>query len=282
MLRLAGIVLLALPLSCERKGVLLWKACGRGATVYLLGSIPTKEAEPAAMDPRIEAAFASSDALVLESRVDIGAAKETEGALSKAILLPPGDTLHGHLYPELKTKLAARLASEGGSIEGAQAVRPWALAVILAQEARKRLGYPAARPIDRYFADAGGKPVSYLQTPPEALSTLTGLSESAETECLAEALESSEKYEKSFPKAFRAWRRGDDAAFLAWHLESSRKYPRCESEFRGARLKLFMARISPLFEEPKTTFVVVLATDLVGDDGIPARLRAQGIDVVKL
>jgi uncharacterized protein YbaP (TraB family) len=282
MLRLAISVSLLLAGGCERNGVLLWRAQSRGATIYLLGTVATREGEPARFDPRIEAAFRASDELVLESRVDPGASIEFQDRVLKVVHFPSGDTLHAHISPELEQKLAKVAERAGGSIDGLQPYRPWFIAIVIGNEEKKRLGYPISRPIDRHFADAAAMPVSYLLSPEDVVPMLTGLSEEANADCLAETLEATSGYDSDLSDAYRAWRRGDERAFVEAKRKQMAKHPRCARELREARVPILTRKLLHLFEEPKITFAVVNAMTLVEDDGILATLRGHGIAIEKL
>ncbi len=270
--------------GCGPKHVFMWKATSRGSTVYLLGTLPMKEGDLGTLDPRIKNAFESSDTLVLEHRVDVGAQKENIDIARESMSLPPGDSLGAHVSPAVLAKLTTKVAGMGSSMDRVGGLRPFVVANIILGEEKRRLGYAPTRLLDRHFAEEaeGVKPISYLMNSAQAVQVLTSLNPEAESECLDQALDDTERMEDFFGSQEKAWRHGTTQLFEDELNFEDRRYPDCNAAIRGAKLKAFLTGIEPLFEAGKTSFVVVDAYDLTRSDGIVAVLAARGKKVTQM
>jgi uncharacterized protein YbaP (TraB family) len=270
--------------GCAPRHVFMWKATSRGSTVYLLGTLPMKEGDLGTLDPRIKNAFESSDALVLEYRIDVGAQKENIDTVRESMSLPRGDSLSDHVSPAVLAKLTTKVARTGGAMDRVGGLRPFVIAIAILNEEKRRLGYAPTRPLDRHFAEEaeGVKPISYLTNIAQGIEVLTSLNPTAESECLDKALDDTDRMEDFFPSQEKAWRHGTTQLFEEELDFEDRRYPDCNAAIRTAKLKAFLAGIEPLFEAGKTSFVVADAYDLTRSDGIVAVLAARGIQVTQM
>lgn len=275
------------PAPVER--AFLWEvksAQEQGGTMYVVGSIhlgrPGELSFPASMD----AAFARSDALVVE--VDVGTVDAL--ALQRFILeqgmLPPNQRLSERLDPETAKLLGPAAERVGLPLAGLERMRPWVVAVTLSVMELQRAGYQAGLGVDRVFLDRarGAKEILELETAEGQLRMLAGLPEPLQDAMLREQLSRSEQFTQGLERIIAAWKAGDAegmAALVFPEVADPALRPVYEKLFyeRNAR----MARaLGGMLAQPRTWFVVVGAGHVVGPEGVVALLEKQGHRVRQL
>jgi uncharacterized protein YbaP (TraB family) len=275
------------PAPAER--AFLWEvksAQAQGGTVYVVGSIhlgrPGELSFPASMD----AAFARSDALVVE--VDVGTVDAL--ALQRFILeqgmLPPNQRLSERLDPETAKLLGPAAERVGLPLAGLERMRPWVVAVTLSVMELQRAGYQAGLGVDRVFLDRarGAKEILELETAEGQLRMLAGLPEPLQDAMLREQLSRSEQFTQGLERIIAAWKAGDAEAMAALVFRDE-----ADPVLRPVYEKLFYERnvrmaqaLGGMLAQPRTWFVVVGAGHVVGPEGVVALLEKQGHRVRQL
>src|SRR5436190_23814913 len=107
----------------------VWKATGKGTTVYLAGSIHMLPQDAYPLNPAFERAFTDADLLVEE--VDLAEMLGPEVQMQTLMrgMLPPGQTLDKVLTPATFAALNKAAAEVGAPVEALQRLKPWMIAL---------------------------------------------------------------------------------------------------------------------------------------------------------
>jgi uncharacterized protein YbaP (TraB family) len=275
------------PAPVER--AFLWEvksAQEQGGTVYVVGSIHLGRPGELSFPPSMDAAFARSDALVVE--VDVGAVDAM--ALQRFILeqgmLPPNQRLSERLGPETAKLLGPAAERVGLPLAGLERMRPWVVAITLSVMELQRAGYQAGLGVDRVFLDRarGAKEIVELETAEGQLRMLAGLPESLQDAMLKDQLSRSEQFTQGLEQIIQAWKVGDAEGMAALVFRDE-----ADPALRPVYEKLFYERnarmaqaLEGMLAQPRTWFVVVGAGHVVGPQGVVALLETQGHRVRQL
>lgn len=266
----------------------LWHATRGEAEVWLLGSVHVGAADFYPLDPRIEAAFAGADTLACEiDLTDPGKAAQASLLAMQHGSYPAGETLQDHLSEETWQALAAHLEAQGLPMTMFERFKPSMAAIMLGMMEMQRAGLDPDQGIDRHLlarARADSLPVVDLETVEQQIEAIFGHDAGVEELILAESLtQSGEEMRQILADMVAAWRAGDTAAIEALITEQWLDDPRLvdfHEAILGQRNRNLAATIDRRAGAAAARwFVVVGAAHLVGDDGVPALLAAQGWQV---
>ncbi|MGI9430697.1 MAG: TraB/GumN family protein [Myxococcota bacterium] len=259
----------------------LWTVDAPGVTLHLFGSIHYGHPAFYPLSDAIEAAFAESDVLVVEIDFNAPGADAEMAEASKVLMLPAGTTLDEVISPDLYAETVKVLDSLGIAPANVSQVGPTLLASTLALVKAMTIGYDAQLGVDRYFLDrAGDREVMALESPASQMAMLAELDGE---QVLAETISSIEKMDEQSQMMVAAWRCGyeDDLASALFPVgieldpQAAEMYRKIFSERNVSMTRDLL----PLFERGGTYFVVTGAGHMLGADGIPELLRAEGYTV---
>ena len=222
--------------------------------------------------PVLDKALASSDVLVVEI-ADLGdgaagqeafdAASQQAGLLPLSMRVPPADR------PRLQ-----RLLDDAGMAEGAFASRKtWAAALLLASATRHE---DPANGVDRALLD-GARRVEGLESFAAQYARFDRLSSAAQAQLLLSVADDAQADDQD--TRTEAWLTGDTARLET--LSQGRLL--ADAELRAVlvtqRNVAWARRIGELVRSGRRPFVAVGAGHMLGRDGLPALLAAQGFAI---
>ena len=280
-------LLLALGLlSCARPEPVspaLWQVEGpQGQKAWLFGTI---HALPDPVDwrsPRVDAAMAASDRLVMEiAAIENREAIAAEFArLDATPGLPP---LAERLPPADRPRLAQLLRREGVDAARLDRSESWAAALILAQVLQARHGSDSGNGIDRAVARAmRGKPVGELEGAGRQLALFDALPEEDQRQLLGFALAGAEESEADTARLADAWATGDLAVLEAETRRGMLADPELREALLEARNRAWAGQLDAMLRGGARPFVAVGAMHLAGPEGLPALLAARGWTVKRV
>jgi len=263
---------------------LLWRVEGGAGTAYLAGSVHLLPPEAYPLPASFEQAYRRADRLVFET--DMGALNNpaTQMQLLSAATLPAGQTLSERLPADLRKRLESRLKEGNMPLALVDGFRPWFAAVMLEMTLFMNSGYRPDLGLDQHFYDrahADGKPIESLEPIAGHLEILTGMTEAEQQNFLAATLAELERLEDAPAQLFELWRQGDVKGLEALMLDSRQRYPGFHERLIASRNRQWVKRIRSMLAEGDVVMVVVGAIHLIGEDGLPARLRAAGFPAVQ-
>ncbi len=260
---------------------------GRGGTAYLVGSIHMGREGELPLPPSMEAAFAKSDALVVE--VDVN--KVDPAAVQKLVMelgrLPDGQRLSQRLDPVTLTLLDRAAQRLGLALGNLEPLRPWLVGMVLSVTELQQAGYQQGHGVDRAFltrAHDAGKTILELETTEGQLRMLAGTPDSLQDLMLRDQLRRTREAGAVLDQLVAAWKAGDANGLASLILEGAD-----DPTYRPVYERIFFernvqmaTRVDALLAQPRTHFVVVGAGHVVGPQGLVALLQKQGHTVRQL
>jgi uncharacterized protein len=270
------------PLHAAQSHNFLWKAGGKGAAVYLAGSIHMLSPDFYPLNPAFDNAFKDSDLLVEE--IDFGEMIRPESQMQAMMrgLLPSGQTLDKVLSPATLALVTKAAKDLGAPMEALQRFKPWMLALTLEGLELASAGFDPQLGLDKHFYDlaqSGGKAVQGLETVDFQLSRLDGMTAEQQDRMLAQTLKEIDTGKASVAKLTTAWKTGDADGVERLVLGNLKSEPVLYERLLVERNRNWLPKIEALFARKGNALVLVGAAHLVGPDGLLAMLKAKGYTI---
>lgn len=252
-----------------------------GGRAHLLGSIHLAR-EDLRFDPAVEAAFASSGALVVELDLrDLGPADSGALVLQHGQL--PADQNLDELVSEAAwSEFAALLAEHGQNAELYRGFEPWVAMLVASALLASEKELSEESGVDRSFLErVGDREVIALETPELQLSLFDQLPLDQQVLLLEAVVTEADDSRDALGQLYEAWRLGDAEflASIALEDDGDPALAALQERMYADRNRSMTERIDALLREGGDQgryFVVVGAGHMVGDSGIPALLRERG------
>lgn len=278
--------LLAQATNSANGRVFGWKVKSPTSTAYLVGSIHLAKPDLYPLDPRLENAFNSSGALVVE--VDVG--RET-GELAQMMMVkasyPTGDAIDRHVAPEILQQAEAQLAKSGFALAMFAQYKPWFLAQAVLLTELQRLGYSPTNGIDVYFLSKARdkKKILELETADAQIDMLNSFSDHEQELFLLYTLKDLDNTEKNVNEILESWKQGDADRMEKFLTQSLKDMPELEAVYKKLiddRNEAMTQTIDGYLKTSDTYFIVVGSAHIVGEKGLLNRLKKAGYSVEPL
>lgn len=266
---------------------LLWKAEGKEATVYMLGSFHLLTPEDYPLHPQVELAYAEAGRLVFEVDPSEMAAPDTMAAVQALAKFDDGRTLRSVIPEETAAKLRAFMGGSEAAMASSDAFKPWFMGMNLAVGAMTAAGLNPSLGLDQHFmqrAAGDGKPVSGLETVLEQLGALDNSPLHEQAQMLDEALGPPAEMRQKLMELLDLWRSGDEARLVEMiNGEMIEKTPQMYVLLNRDRNLKWLPQVRAMLESGDGTHLVIVgAMHLIGEDGLVHMLREQGIEVQRV
>lgn len=258
----------------------MWLVEDADTHIYMLG---TMHALPAGTDwdcCKVADAIGAADELMLElSPRELATAGEIFQRLApRSAPLAMKARLSG-------PALAGYRAIESDGDLGGDALDDWAVLVLMGQRVARRAELSPADGVEAGLTAAfqkAGKPISGLESARTQLMLFETLDPAAQRALLVQAAENAAHAERDVLAMTAAWSRGDADALAKVVNEDVDKVPAARKAIITDRNRRWTAWVKRRMNRPGTVLMAVGAGHLVGDDGVPAMLAAEGYGVVRL
>jgi len=263
----------------------LWKATGRGGTVYLAGSVHMLSQNYYPLDAALESSFKDADLLVEE--VDLGEmlAPESQLQILTRGMLPANQTLDSVISPSTYALITKTAGGLGAPMEALHRFKPWMLAIALEGLVLQQGGFDPNLGIDKHFYDlaqSAAKPVQGLETVEYQLSRFDEMTMPQQDRFLADTIKELDTEKTSVSKLADAWKAGDAATVEQIVLKDLKSDPMMYQRLLVERNRNWLPKLEALFARTGHAFVVVGAAHLVGPDGLLQMLKAKGYAVEQM
>lgn len=274
-----ALLLMALLSSAlQAEEALLWRVeTGQGAVSHLFGTIHSEDLRVKRLPEPVEQAFDSAETVALE--MELTSAAQTE--MARAILLPPAEHLYDYIPAELYQDTVSAMSERGYPKAITTRLRPWAAMMTLSMPQPKTGEFLDKFLHDRALAD--GKSLYGLESVSEQLSVFRRLSLEDQALLLKQAIKDHAELSALMEEITNAWLQRDTNKLLALSKKNMESLPQqLQERFMDALLRernrRMVERVAPLLKEGEA-FVAVGVLHLVGDEGLVALLRKQGMTV---
>ena len=258
----------------------MWLVEDDDTHIYMLG---TMHALPAGTDwdgGKVAKAVAAADELMLE--------------LSPEQLAKAGPVFQELAPREKPLAMDARLPAkalaayrklEAGSDFGGDALDDWAVLVLMGQRVAEDAELSPSDGVEARLTAAfrkAGKPISGLESAESQLMLFETLDPGAQRAMLVRATENAGDAVRDVRAMAADWSRGDTDALAKIINEDIDSVPAARKAILTDRNRRWSAWIQTRMERPGTVLMAVGAGHLVGADGVPAMLKAQGYKVARV
>jgi uncharacterized protein YbaP (TraB family) len=278
---LAVLALLLAPVSAAAAEVgTLWRVRDGAGTVFIAGSLHQLRRDRAALPPSYGQAYGEAERLVMELDMDAISPADLAGELLGRAIDPQGRSLRDGLPPASWRALQPRLAGLGLPEAAIDRFEPWAVALLLASAEFLQRGYSPDSGVEGQLqarAAAERKPIDGLETPAQQLELFDGLSRADQLDLLAVTLKELDTVGPRLDALEGAWRAGDLSRLDALLLGDYRQRPDLHQRLVVRRNTAWVAPVRELLRRPDDTLVVVGLMHLLGEQGLIALLRNQGL-----
>ncbi|MGE3142310.1 MAG: TraB/GumN family protein [Hyphomonadaceae bacterium] len=261
----------------------LWRVADGDSEIWLFGGVHVLAPHFAWRSRRVNAAFDTAETVVFEADLDAMNADAFNALVRREGLAARGQTLSSRLNAEEQARLRRAAARVGVDPEGLEPLRPWLAALQLTLAFSRKSGGDPANGVEAVLgaeARRRGKRLMFLETPEAQIRTLAGLSPAAEHAFLVASLRQIERGPGPAQNMDEAWRRGDTATLARLlHDDIAEAGDETYAALVTRRNARFAEKIRAMLAGRGRIFVAVGAAHLVGPDGVPALLRAQGLMV---
>lgn len=261
----------------------MWLVEDEDTHIYLLG---TMHALPAGTDwdeGAVGKAIAAADELILELSPDqlAAAGAEFQRLAPRTAPLPIDQRLPAPALAAYRTLEA----SGTGQPFGGDTLDDWAVMVVMgqrvAQNARLLPSNGVETGLTAQFQSAG-KPIAGLETAHQQLMLFETLDAATQRALLTKAAAGAGKAVAEVDALTAAWSRGDEKALEAMINDDVDAVPAARAAIITERNRRWSLWAKQRMAKPGTVLVAVGAGHLVGADGLPAILKAEGLKVTRV
>jgi uncharacterized protein YbaP (TraB family) len=258
----------------------LWRLRDGAGTVYLAGSLHQLRRDRAALPPSYGQAYGEAERLVMELDMDAISPAALAGERMERAIDPQGRSLRDSLPAASWRALQPRLAGLGLPEAAIDRFEPWAVALLLASTEFLQRGYSPDRGVEGQLqarAAADRKPIDGLETPAQQLELFDGLPRADQLELVEVTLKELDGLGPRLDALEGAWRAGDLSRLDALLLGDYRQRPDLYQRLVVRRNAAWVAPVREFLRRPDDTLVVVGLMHLLGEQGLIAMLRKQGL-----
>lgn len=258
----------------------MWLVEDDDTRIYMLGSMHALPAGTEWNDGKVAAAVGAADELMLE----LAPAELAEAGAVFQELAPRSAPLamKDRLPP---AALAAYRKLENGSDFGGDRLDDWAVLVLMGQRVAQDAKLSPADGVEAQLTAAfsnAGKPIGGLESARTQLMLFETLDPAVQRTMLVRAAENSEHALRDVDAMAAAWSRGDADALAKVINEDVDSVPAARKAIITDRNRSWSGWVKRRMDKPGTVLMAVGAGHLVGPDGVPAMLRAEGYKVTRV
>lgn len=258
----------------------LWEVTGpQGEKGWVLGTIHALPQAVAWRSPAIDAALAGSDGLVLE----IADAEAVPAVFARLARTPGQPPLADRIVPALHGKLRQVMAEHKLTDAQFADVESWAAALMISQAAQGEA--TAEYGLEHVLREAAkGKPVRELEGGDAQLRVFDALPEQDQRDLLAGVIDeaSAPLSDSGEDPLYDAWAKGDLLALEREARTGLLADPELSEALLGGRNRAWAPKVAAMLRQGKHPLVAVGAAHVVGAEGLPALLEAQGFTVKRV
>lgn len=245
---------------------------------WLFGTIHALPDDSPWTTPQLEAAIREAGVLVVEVR-DLDP-ERTAAVFNRMARDEPAPPLAERLAPADRRRFSDLLAREGLSSAGLDSLESWAAALALArlgETARVANGVDAA-----LLARFAGRPVVELEGAADQLAIFDALPERDQRRLLASVLAEKADPATELRDLAALWLAGDLAGLERATRRGLLADPELYQALSAGRNADWVGALVPMIERGDQPLVAVGAAHMLGPEGLPALLTAQGYRVRRL
>ena len=259
----------------------MWLVADDDTQIYILGAMHALPRGPDWDGGKVAAAIGTADELVMELSPDELA---KAGAVFQSLAPRTAPLAMEKRLPAPALASYRALEASGGDF-GGDTLDDWAVMVLMGQRVAQNAELDSSDGVEtrltEQFKDAG-KPIGGLETAREQLMLFEMLDPATQRTLLTRAAEKSGEAVKDVGALTAAWGRSDVATLEKVINEDVDVVPAARKAIITDRNRRWSAWVQRRLAQPGTVLMAVGAGHLVGTDGLPAMLEAEGSKVTRV
>ncbi|HYF22347.1 MAG TPA: TraB/GumN family protein [Caulobacteraceae bacterium] len=283
----AAAALFALAPSLAAAAPPLWAVKDENSTIYLFGTVHLLPEGTQWRTPAYDKAYAEAQAVWLETPV--GESPEARQAM-ESLIVDYGYDFEHKLSKRLSRKDYARVTAAlkplGMDKKTLEGMRPWLAGLMITFSGYMEQGLSPEAGADQQIETASaetGKPLRYFETNEEQIRFFADLSPEAELQFLNDVLEEMDTGAEAAQAMTDAWVAGSESEMVALFVEAMRhERPELYEAILRGRNHRWAETLEREMRGEGVAIVNVGAAHMVGEDGLPALMKARGFTVERV
>ncbi|HEY2707603.1 MAG TPA: TraB/GumN family protein [Caulobacteraceae bacterium] len=264
----------------------LWIAKSPTATIYLFGTMHILEPETTWRTPSLDSAYAKATTIWFELDMSSLADPKVAADLVTRFGFDDAHPLSTKLDAEHLSALKAVLQHQGLAFDRIDRMRPWAAALALTALPMLQAGFDPKQGADMQLTSSAGadhKAIRAFETVDQQMHLFVDMSPATEIEFLDDTIDSNTKTNHTTQGIEAAWVSGDIQKLGQVLINAMKKrYPEFYENLIRRRNLAWSEMLTKELAGSGTELVNVGALHMVGDEGLPALLKAKGYSVERL
>lgn len=255
----------------------LWEVQGPKARHYLMGSVHRLPASAHPLPAALDAAYANTRALVLETDPQAMSSPEFQNRMLASGASEQG--LPREIDATLLRRVQRHLQSIGLPATLCDPFKAWMCSLTLGQIEFQRAGMDAALGIDHHYhqrSQRAGREIAWLESPQQQLDIFAGMSSDLGAQFLQASMDDLAKPELQPEALVQIWRRNDTSALARVVDQMRAEFPQAHARVLADRNRAWMRPLLERMDSATPTLVIVGAAHLVGPESLVASLLARG------
>jgi uncharacterized protein YbaP (TraB family) len=275
---------IALMIAVEPAGAAppIWTVHGSKGEITLFGSVHMLPPGQDWLTPALTTALSRADSLWFELPIDAATDDKALRLTSSRARLPAGDSLWNHVTAPQRDRIERAATTLNLSPAALAELQPWMAELTISLADARRAGADVREGVEtRVQARVRpGTPRRALETVEAQVGVLTGGPLADQVASLDEAARDAVDDPGLYDRTVREWLSGDIASLERDSLDPLRRAsPSGLRRLVVDRNRRWVRTLERLARTPGNAVVVVGVAHLIGPDGVPALLRARGLDV---
>lgn len=260
----------------------VWVVRDQDSTMTIFGSVHLLPQGVDWKPPALDRALSQADDIWFEAPMDAAGRSDATAAAQSHALLPEGQSLLKLLSKAGRKRMEAQAAAVGMPLAQIDRLRPWYAELLISSALYQKVGAAGADGVEQQLWGAvPARAVRHaLESPAEQVGFFADAPMKDQLASLEQTLKDSGDAETDFHTLLDAWLSGDlkrlDREVVRPLRKASPGLYAAVVEQRNAR---WTEALVKRMQGSGRTVVVVGMGHLIGPDGVPARLRARGLQV---
>ena len=262
----------------------MWKVSDEDSEILLFGSIHVLREDTQWRTDALDAAIAAADEVYYETPMTAEAQAASQQLVPQFGLNPPGRPLSSMLTEEQNAQLARIAGQFGLPVQNLEPLRPWLAGITITMLGIQQAGYNPMSGVELTLsAVTEDERERYFETFEDQFGFFAGLSPEVELHFLTSSLDQIENDPDMLDRMVAAWTEGDVTGLSSlFHEGMLEAGPEVYDVLLLQRNRRWADEIQTMLDGSGNTLIVVGAGHLVGPDGVPSLLEAEGISVERV
>lgn len=262
----------------------MWKASDEDSEIYLFGSIHLLNEGPDWQTEALGTALSLADYYYYELPMDAEAQAQMQTLALQYGTNPEGKTLSSYLTEDQKAAFDAAVTSFGMSPAALEPYRPWLAYLTLTVVSVQAAGFDPTSGVETIMmAQTEDAKERYFETAEEQIRFFADMPDEVQAQLLVTVVEQIEEGPEVLTNMANAWRAGDIETLNEIVNDSLVEVSdEVYQTLIVKRNKAWVEEIKALMEGDEEAVIIVGAGHLIGADGVPTLLEAEGIKVERV